>query len=165
MTPEILILKTLILMRTLNATKREKMIHGERVHFAPKTLEQIDAAIEAARKAANVERWVFTGKELEECDDWLRQFSRSDDMFVTGGIPCGEPVDGEVPRTELGVIVHRNGEVTNRWADGTVGVPSEIKKLAAEEESLIRCSRAADLAEHWTDVVHDGNGQFVCFYR
>jgi len=54
MKPEILILQTLTLMRALHITEPEKMIPGETVHFAPKTLEQIDAAIVAARKAAGV---------------------------------------------------------------------------------------------------------------
>lgn len=35
---------------------------------------------------------------------------------------------------EEGVLVKgRTGGVTNRWADGTVGVPSDVRELASEE--------------------------------
>jgi len=38
------------------------------------------------------------------------------------------------PGVEEGVLVNaRTGKATNRWADGTAGVPKEIKELAEEE--------------------------------
>lgn len=37
----------------------------------------------------------------------------------------------------IGIIVYPNGNVSNRWADGTVGVPANMKELAYEESEAV----------------------------
>lgn len=66
-------------------------------------------------------RWVFTDRELLDIEE-------------NGFMPCDDDefivyANTLLPGMELGVIVQRNGVVTNRWSDGTVGVPDEVKEI------------------------------------
>ena len=54
---------------------------------------------------------------------------RADDEFVA--VVVGQERD-------FGVIVQRNGTPTNRFSDGTKGVPLDIQQAASEEETLFR---------------------------
>ena len=57
-------------------------------------------------------RWVFIDIELvhpEHC--------KANDLFVAYPAASNE---------QLGVIVYRDGRVTNRWDDGTAGVPDRL---------------------------------------
>lgn len=94
------------------------------------------------------ERWAFCESELADpakCNTY--------DELTTSVIDPDNP--GE--HLEQGVIVYRNGEVSNRWDDGTVGIPADVTELAAEEETLYH----PDLDEYtdvWADVLTDDSG-------
>lgn len=108
--------------------------------------------------AANIERWVFTDYELKNFRV-LSKCSGLDEFLADGG-------------AELAVIVLRNGTTTNRWEDGTVGVPPRVADLADFDELPIKPKhkRAFDdfgdedtAAENWRDVYVDKNGKFLGF--
>jgi|GEM_PF-1401097 len=98
-----------------------------------------------------VERWVFTDAELEEkdksglnaYDEFIAQVAEAD---------SGEPI---------GIVAYRNGEVSNRFDDGTVGVPNDLIEMADQEDSYTTLD--GELAENWRDVVVDDDGNFVEF--
>ena len=91
-------------------------------------------------------RWAFTEKELIEIRE--NGFMPNDDdefiVYVNGA---------------LGVIVQRNGVVTNRWSDGTIGVSDEVREVVAGEEDLYTTD--SEHVEHvvWRDVMLT-EGQF-----
>jgi hypothetical protein len=92
------------------------------------------------------ERWAFTDRELSN-----------------PAACCGfDELIADVPFEDLGVLVQRNGNVTNRWVDGTVGIPADIAELAVACESLYN-SRTNELAEEWRDVVTNPAGEFLRF--
>lgn len=104
--------------------------------------------------AADVQRWVFTDHELKR----YPQVARASDEFYVGVEGC-----------ELEVIVRRDGTVTNRWGDGTYGVPEHIRKLADQEDVIWKPRRARQNdtddyhAANWLDVYVDRNGNFMGF--
>ena len=57
------------------------------------------------------------------------------------------------------VIVYRDGTVSNRWYDGVKGVPAEIARLAAEDESPCDPD-SEELADTWRNVEADGRREF-----
>jgi len=98
------------------------------------------------------ERWAFSDSELADpakcrSDDELVAYIDYDDGY--GG------TDGQQ------VIIHRNGRASNRYADGTVGVPLAIALLAEEEETLLH-EDGGDTAA-WRDVETNKAGTFVRF--
>ena len=110
------------------------------------------------------ERWVFTDAELAapaKC--------KGHDEFTTGPVPCGPPdtlefaETGELRWTELGVFVQRNGTVTNRWDDGTAGVPVDIVDLAGDIDSYVLAVGEVTIADNWRDVICTSDGDFVRF--
>lgn len=87
------------------------------------------------------ERWVFTDQELAQ---------------NAIGCTAHDEFAARVPDQELCVIVYRNGEVSNRWSDGTAGVPAEVAELANEVETYYHPEQDA-YADNWRDVeVVDG---------
>jgi hypothetical protein len=103
------------------------------------------------------ERWCFTTQELKH-----PEACKSYDEFVAnlGSDEHGHPI------TELGVVVERNGDVTNRWADGTRGVRDEYRQLADESDTLIKpdSENEADyFADYWKNVIVDKEGNFVAW--
>lgn len=97
------------------------------------------------------ERWAFSTAEL------LRpELCTNEDELVAF-----------VPASEIGVLVYRNGKVSNRYADGTTGVPADIAELADGIESLGHPvdDDYADLQETncWKDVVVNDDGSFQAF--
>jgi len=98
------------------------------------------------------ERWAFSQSELADpsaCtgyDELVAIIDIDDD---------GDGVDS------FGIIVYRNGEVSNRFDDGTAGVPKEFAELADECESLVHPD-GEETAE-WKDVEADAEGNFVRF--
>lgn len=89
------------------------------------------------------ERWIFCESELANpaaCTGY--------DEFVT---TVSDPDNG-LETLELGVIVYRNGTISSRWEDGTVGLPPEVVELAEAEEEYY----SPDLdepADVWADVL------------
>jgi len=93
-----------------------------------------------------IERWAFTTRELDN-----------------PAACCGfDELVADVPFEDLGVLVQRNGVVTNRWEGETAGIPADIAKLANECESLFN-PQTNELAEEWRDVVTI-NGKFLRFW-
>jgi hypothetical protein len=90
------------------------------------------------------QRWVFTQAEVA-CNG---KGCESHDEFI-----ATLPED----QVELGVIVYRNGRVSNRWADGTAGVPKDLAELASEVETL--STPDGELADEWHDVEADQYGR------
>jgi hypothetical protein len=91
-------------------------------------------------------RWVFTQPELERPGTCKAQ-----DCFVA--IIEDQP---------LGVLVCRNGQVTNMWEDGTIGIPPSVSELANDIESLFN-PYTNIVAEDWRNVEVDDNGNFIKF--
>jgi hypothetical protein len=84
------------------------------------------------------ERWCFTEYELEH-----PHACRGDDEF------CADV--GEA----LLVIVLRNGQVTDRWEDGTVGVSPHLQDLADFQEVLYKRDRRFPGDPSGTNIVGD----------
>lgn len=98
------------------------------------------------------ERWAFSRSELVDpvkCNghDELVAYVDIDDDW--DGIES------------YGIIVYRNGKISNRFDDGTAGVPKTLVELADSEESLLHPD--GEETSEWKDVMADGNGNFLCF--
>ena len=102
------------------------------------------------KAATREERWAFTRSELGDPGG----LKSSDELIAY--------VEGATP--ESGVIVYRNGVVSNRYGDGTAGVTPEHRAAAESDETLWRLE-TQDYADEWRDVVVDENGMFVRFAR
>ena len=106
--------------------------------------------------ADRVERWVYTQHELENAT--RPTWCSASEVFYA-----------EVEGCEREVLVQRDGTVTDRWGDGSFGVPQDIKKLANEVETLIKPSvnrkseRDDVFADSWLDVYVDKEGGFLGF--
>ena len=100
------------------------------------------------------QRWVFTQAELDNGSKFALE-----DEFDTGPLPT---LSGDGDRTELGVIVQRNGGAINKWSDGTTGVPDGYLDLACDTESLYSIEGDC-CADQWRDVICTPSGDFVCF--
>ena len=92
-------------------------------------------------------RWFFLNSELKS-----PKGCAANDEFVA--YPMG---------SELGVIVYRNGEVSNRWEDGTAGVPEDIRELADDENSLHKPCINEDGS--WREVIVDDDETLVRILR
>jgi hypothetical protein len=105
------------------------------------------------------ERWVFTKSELKHPET-----CHSKDEFI--GYPERD-IDDEIRVwPERGVIVYRNGQVSNRYSDGTAGVPDDERDLVDAIETLVKPREQVkdlydELAYNWYDVVIDAEGNFV----
>ena len=89
-----------------------------------------------------VERWALSEGELANPHDL-----RSDDELVAEA-------------NGVGVLVYRNGEVSNRFDDGTAGVPEDIKEAAGEVETLLHPN--GEPTSKWVDVLTN-DGAFAGF--
>jgi hypothetical protein len=97
------------------------------------------------------ERWAFCESELAhpaEC--------KTHDELV-GEVPYEY---GEENRIECGIIVYRNGHVSNRFEDGTVGVSAEARELAGECETLYHPD-SNETTDVWADVFVDHDGAWL----
>lgn len=91
------------------------------------------------------ERWVFTDQELAQKGVGC---TAHDEFIAT--------LPEEIGGAEVGVIVYRNGGVSNRFADGTAGVPADQVALYAEVETYYHKDQDT-YADNWRDVeVVDG---------
>ena len=81
-------------------------------------------------------------KRIADCEE----FDHFPD-YVIGSAPAGGLMNHDV-------IQNPEGESTNQWADGTVGVPEEIRDICeADEEPM--CGKCLD----------EGRGVFLCTWR
>lgn len=98
------------------------------------------------------ERWAFSESELAnpakcKSNDELVAYVDLDDDW--------EGVERH------GVVVYRNGEVSNRFDDGTAGLPKGLAELAGDVESLLHPD-GEETAE-WKNIEVDNEGNFVKF--
>lgn len=111
-------------------------VNYELTLLSKKLIHRIDEEVEVRR-----ERWVFTDAELAvkglNC--------KGDDEFVA-----------TVEDVVHGVIVQRDGSVTNRWEDGVLGVPKKIVELADDVESLVASN--GEVADNWLSVEVNDDG-------
>ena len=98
------------------------------------------------------ERWAFSEKELAD------PYACHSHDELLASVP--NPDDPE-KSLEQGIIVYRNGTVSNRWEDGTVGVPAEVAELANDEETLYHPDD--ELTEAWRDVCVGDDGSFLAW--
>lgn len=89
-----------------------------------------------------IRRWAFLPNELADL-----QACRADDEFVA-----------YPPDVPLGVIVYRDGTVSNRWGDGTAGIPPHVEAAAGSEDTLYRDTTEID---GWRNVEVDDSGRPV----
>lgn len=94
------------------------------------------------------ETWCFTHRELERPEQ-----CRGDDEFMA---LLAEEF------SELAVLVYRNGECSDRYAGGSVGVPEEVRELAEAEETLYTLD-GEDYANVWPAVHVNNDGSFAGF--
>jgi hypothetical protein len=97
------------------------------------------------------ERWTFCESELAE----PAKCNAYDELTTTVPDP-----DNPGEHCELNVIVYRNGEVSNRWDDGTAGVPADVAELADAEETLYHPD-LDEYADVWADVFVDRDGAWL----
>ena len=119
--------------------------------------EDPKALFQKVTRGHHEERWCFTAYELSGHERTCHNY----DEFVAD---LGEDQQG--PISEVGVIVYRNGDVSNRWGDGTRGVPDEYRQLADEVEALTKPygeGEADVYADEWRDVIADKDGGFVAW--
>lgn len=100
------------------------------------------------QRTTTIERWAFLASELDNL-----QACKAEDEFVA--YPALE-------QTELGVIVGRNGQVSNRWEDGTVGIPPEVREVADETDSLHSLSGEEIIGWRDVEVSEDGQPLRLC---
>ena len=91
----------------------------------------------------NKARFVFTDHEVK----YPKGCNNADEFIATPS------------EIEMGVIVYRDGRVSNRWDDGTTGIPDDIYQAASAEESYR--TRKGEVADSWLDVYIDEEGNFV----
>ena len=94
------------------------------------------------------ERWAFSESELTDPAKCKAQ----DELI--GEMPYEI---AEEKGIEQGIIVYRNGEVSNRWEDGTAGVPADVAELANECETLYHPA-TNETTDVWANVLVDGDG-------
>jgi hypothetical protein len=97
--------------------------------------------------STRIERWAFLASELDNLPA-----CKAEDEFVA------RPME----ELELGVIVCRGGEVSNRWDDGTVGIPPEVRELADETDSLHSLSGEEIIGWRDVEVSEDGRPVRLC---
>lgn len=98
------------------------------------------------------ERWAFSRSELAD-----PAACASDDELM-----AYVDYDGGYGRTEgVEIIVYRNGEVSNRFGDGTAGLLPELAELAGEVEELLHPD--GETTDAWRDCEVGEKGNFVKF--
>jgi hypothetical protein len=101
------------------------------------------------------ERWAFSESELVN-----PKSCRADDELV-----AALPEFADALGNALGIIVYRNGQVSNRFEDGTIGVPDALKTLANEVETLAHnVDGEVEPTWCWADVETE-DGRFVRFVQ
>ncbi len=98
------------------------------------------------------EHWAFSESELTDPSK-----CKSNDELVA----CIDLDDDWEGVEGHGIVVYRNGEVSNHFADGTAGLPIGLAELANGIESLLH-PNGEDTAA-WKNVEADKDGTFVQF--
>jgi len=100
------------------------------------------------------ERWAFSDAEFAD----PHKCKSHDELMA-----CIDYDDGFDGTDGQQVIVYRNGKVSNRYADGTTGVPEGLAIAAEAEESLLHPD--GEDTSVWKDVVVGSSGEFLCFLQ
>lgn len=103
-----------------------------------------------------IERWAFSDAELKN-----PQACNGFDELVADEIIGYNKQENRLIYGEIGVLVQRNGTVTNRYADGTIGVANDVAELAGEDESP--CHTDGTPCDNWRDVETNDKGEFIRF--
>jgi hypothetical protein len=115
------------------------------------------------------ERWVFTDRELKKLksgETAKENYPHANDEFVAGVTSTfgrHRRNEANIAPNIFEILVKRNGAVTNRFADGTAGVPDELKELADDCETLSYIGRGHGPADIWLEVICDEHGNFIRF--
>jgi len=86
------------------------------------------------------------------------------DEIDRNGAGCREKdefVSNYVGSADL-VVVTRDGKITNRWSDGTVGVPDDVRDLVEMEEEYYRPD-TDESADTWRDCIVYDDGTVARF--
>ena len=98
------------------------------------------------------ERWAFSALELA---DPTKCTSYDELVAIVDTDSEWDDVDS------YGIVVYRNGKISNRFDDGTYGVPVWLTKLADDVESLLHPD--GEETAVWKDVEVDDDGKFTQF--
>jgi len=116
------------------------------------------------------ERWVFTETEIRQLAmtpqsqrDTLPKFNSLDEFLcalpeISDEDDKSDEDDNKWEQTPL--IAYRNSSLSNRWADGTVGIPDELRELADDVQTYSTLD-GGDYATVWLDVACDSQGNLV----
>lgn len=97
------------------------------------------------------ERWAVTAEEA----DRIETLSGSDELMCTVESESGVAYQ---------VVVQRNGTVTNRNWDGTIGVPEDVRDLANSEDVLYHAvDDGFEETQKWVNVIVGPEGEFLSF--
>lgn len=93
------------------------------------------------------ERWAFSASEIPE------RCNSNDELHASVG--------------SYDVLVKRNGEITNRYADGTIGVTStdQVEASACEDYAHPVGHGRFEGTETFADVICDEEGRFLRFEK
>jgi len=100
-----------------------------------------------------IQRCCFTRAELKN----LAGLSIYDKFIAEAYVP--EDFDESVDIQSRLILVQRNGSVTNRYSDGTIGVPEEYQQLAEEDECP--CTAEGTYADNWRNCEVDDFGNII----
>jgi hypothetical protein len=92
-----------------------------------------------------IERWAVSDK-VKETD--LEKMNSYDELFAL--------VDGNEA-----VVVYRNGEVSNRYFDGTVGISQKDKAIAEHTDNVFEVIDDEVVECVWVDVEVDDSGNYI----
>jgi hypothetical protein len=111
------------------------------------------------------ETWVFTSIDLEN-----PQNCRASDECIavvksSFGLRYRNRANApKYPVNTFEIIILRNGTVTNQFADGSIGVPEELREAAQESDSIYRVQKRKTVnAQEWREVIVGEKGEFIRF--
>jgi hypothetical protein len=112
--------------------------------------------------ARKQERWCFSSADLQQPEN-CHSYDELVANVITGEGGASRSVEFD-NEEQTDVIVYRNGIVTNKFDDGTIGVPKEIQKLADDVEELVNPRGNTDetaFCNVWRNVWTDETGVFL----
>jgi len=104
--------------------------------------------------ARQEEYWVFDRNELQH-----PEHARRTDIFIAHPTVTDYDKEGDW-EPDQGVIVYRDGQVSNRWSDGTAGVPDVVVQAADELEEYYS-PEFGDFVNAWRRVYTNETGEFL----
>jgi hypothetical protein len=103
-------------------------------------------------------RWVFTDDEVKRLKAKDPEFKPvAYDEFI---VILPQPI-ADLLGVEMGIRVQRDGTITNRWWDGTVGVPAAVREEADAVEGYYTDDDDPQFVDRWLDIECDQEGNFL----